>query len=571
MWRWLVACCLGALVCSNPVGAADSVRQLDLITNHLEYDAARGVIYASVPSRAGALGNTVVSINPASGEIVRSVYVGSEPGPMSLSDDGQFLYVALTGASAVQRVNLLTGQPDLHIELGKAPDGGNNIPVEVLALPNSPHSVAVAVGTGLGGSYGIAVYDDGMQRGRVSGDSGTRHLVSGLLQSRLYDVTVNQIRRFAVGAAGATEAGSSGTAYLFDLQQSVYRNGWVYTPAGAVFDAETGTQVGTYQVGSSNSPLRPDPETGRFFAVRPSSTGTQWEVTVFDHHTFVPIATKTLGSYTGFNIFAGDLVRWGTDGLAFRTTDGKVYLVQTDLVPPPLASVALRVAINAPDSAPAGTDLHYSLTVTNTGATTATGVFLADAFPTDLQVQAVSTSQGTATATGGYLAAQLGSLAPGASATVQLTLKVLQVGQFTSTARVVADQPEAVASDNLAHHAATVNPTLGPDLTGAFTSIHTTFHGGFRVTARLQVSNQGKGASAPCFVRVYFLDGGVQRLLRQVRVRALRGQQSVTIPVALKLKFFGSNARLHAIIDVANTVGEANEGDNTADVGVPSP
>src|ERR1051326_5378942 len=59
---------------------------LPLITNDVIYDAHRGVLWASVPSRAGtALGNSIVSIDPYTGVLGNHLWVGSEPSKLSLS------------------------------------------------------------------------------------------------------------------------------------------------------------------------------------------------------------------------------------------------------------------------------------------------------------------------------------------------------------------------------------------------------------------------------------------------------------------------------------------------------
>jgi hypothetical protein len=46
-----------------------------------------------VPGRAGAArGNTITSIDPRTGQLGASVFIGSEPGKLAISDDGRFLY-----------------------------------------------------------------------------------------------------------------------------------------------------------------------------------------------------------------------------------------------------------------------------------------------------------------------------------------------------------------------------------------------------------------------------------------------------------------------------------------------
>src|SRR5205807_1842585 len=106
-------CIPGTAGCPTPFPG--DLRRISLLTRDLVYDRRRGKIYASVPSqggavppRSGAPGNTVTVIDPITATIGPSIFVGSEPGKLALSDDGRYLYVALDGAAAVRRIDLDT-------------------------------------------------------------------------------------------------------------------------------------------------------------------------------------------------------------------------------------------------------------------------------------------------------------------------------------------------------------------------------------------------------------------------------------------------------------------------------
>src|SRR5215213_11073812 len=76
-----------------PQAQTHSVRRLRLPANDIVFNQQTGLIYASVPSRAGAGGNSITTVNPATGEVGAPVYVGSEPRKLALSDDGNVMYV----------------------------------------------------------------------------------------------------------------------------------------------------------------------------------------------------------------------------------------------------------------------------------------------------------------------------------------------------------------------------------------------------------------------------------------------------------------------------------------------
>src|SRR5689334_12463819 len=60
-------------------GPTEFIRQIPLATNDLVYSASTGQLYASVPSSAGASGNSITAINPTTGLVTSSTFVGSEP------------------------------------------------------------------------------------------------------------------------------------------------------------------------------------------------------------------------------------------------------------------------------------------------------------------------------------------------------------------------------------------------------------------------------------------------------------------------------------------------------------
>ena len=91
---------------------------------------------------------------------------GQRAGEIAISDDGQFLYVALDGAAAVRRVSLATLTADLQFGLGADQFFGPFYVDDIAVLPGSPHSVAVSRrNVGFSPRHeGVAIYDSGVQR-----------------------------------------------------------------------------------------------------------------------------------------------------------------------------------------------------------------------------------------------------------------------------------------------------------------------------------------------------------------------------------------------------------------------
>jgi len=104
-------------------------------------------------------------------------------------------------------------------------------------------------------------------------------------------------------------------------------------------------------------------------------------------------------------------------------------------VPPP--GVALTVLKSAsPSLATFGQPLTYTVTAQNGGFVPITAAQLSDPLPAGLSFQAVTTSQGSCSQASGTVTCQLGTLAAGGTATVQIMVTPLVTGTLTNTATV---------------------------------------------------------------------------------------------------------------------------------------
>lgn len=127
----------------------------------------------------------------------------------------------------------------------------------------------------------------------------------------------------------------------------------------------------------------------------------------------------------------------------------------------PQADLSVTKA-DSPDPVIAKSNVTYTVTVTNSGPTTATGVTLVDRLPEAVFVSATPT-QGTCARNGkgqkdGVLTCDLGSLASNASATVTIVVTTSRDGTIVNTATVRANEPDADRADNTATEETTVLP-----------------------------------------------------------------------------------------------------------------
>lgn len=425
------------------------IRQLSLPTNDLIYDPGTRRIYASVPSRAGALGNSVISIDPETGQMGPAVFVGSEPNKLARSDDGQYLYVGLNGASAVRRFDLTSQTAGPQFSLGLPQFIGPLRPGDIEVAPGHPETVAVALGNG-----GVAVYDNGVPRPKqLSWPAHIRQITYGRSADRLYGSEA-RFARMAVDPSGVTLIDSLEVGLLGSKIQ--FAGGRIYGSSGLVIDPDTGQQVGTFNVGFSNT-VAPDLAAGRVYFLSGMDHHPTRSLLAFDPRTFLQLASMPV---PGVNGPASSLIRWGEredgsgGGLAFRTDQGQVFLIRPSVA----TSTGIDLALSGsatPDPVAQDRPLTLSLVVANTSSAPATGVTLIESLPTPLadMVVSITASQGQCRQAGSQIICSLGSLAGGARAEVTVVLRPgasnpAGISAWTGVASVTASEPDPKPDNN---------------------------------------------------------------------------------------------------------------------------
>ncbi len=134
-----------------------------------------------------------------------------------------------------------------------------------------------------------------------------------------------------------------------------------------------------------------------------------------------------------------------------------------------LQSVAqVDVSVSKVDSADpifVGDQTIYTMTVKNQNTPiNATGIVLTDSLPAGLTFVSASTSQGTLVTppvdSSGIVTANIGTLAPNATATITITVKGAAAGTFTNTATVTENETDTATMNNTASQSTTVKPVV---------------------------------------------------------------------------------------------------------------
>jgi hypothetical protein len=306
----------------------------------LAFDASTGRLYAAVPANAPSLANTVTALDPMTGSVLFSVPVGNDPNLLALSDDGQFLYVALRGSPRVRRIDVALRAVDREIALGTGLRGESLYAGDLAAVPGAPRSLAVARSTRPAGDPegqhgGVAVYDDGVPRpvntlgsGVLDSDriafSGSAALLYGVDNLNSTGGGGPSLLHMTVSASGVSITGS--TAVLIDEFDTdiAFAGGLLFTSTGPFLDPVALERLGSFNlITSAMSQVFPDVSRGRVYFLQ-ELANLVW-IHTFDLVTLALLESQNLSAIPGP---AGSLVRWGPEGLAYHAGN-QIILLRT--------------------------------------------------------------------------------------------------------------------------------------------------------------------------------------------------------------------------------------------------
>lgn len=345
------------LGCSTFAAAFDlptawNTREVNLQTNDIVYDMGTGHLFASIPSGAGVgLGNTISEIDPVSGTVLGSTFIGSEPGKLALSKDGSTLYAALDGAAAVRRFDVPSRTAGLQFALGMSDYSGPYFALDLAIAPGNNSALAVARRNeccGLPLSDGVRIYDDGVPRRYGTGYySSVGQIEFSDDPGRLfgYNDASSGFELYELSASvDGVSAGRSVRSLVTGYQTEIlFQDGLLYTTNGRVVDPFNFLLVGTYGLTSESwrvswTSMAVDSDKELVYFLRSANSAAR--IDIFDLATFVPVGGVDVPGARGT---PGALERIGTDGLAFRTSAGQVLILTP--VPEPREWMMLAVGL----------------------------------------------------------------------------------------------------------------------------------------------------------------------------------------------------------------------------------
>lgn len=312
----------------------DNIFKISMVTNDMVYNPQDHLIYTTRPSNVGPDGNTIQRIDPLTGGIVGSVWVGSEPDKLAVSDDGQTLYVSLKGAYAIRRYNVSTQTPGIQFSIGRNDNYGPYLTSDIKVAPGNPNILAVARSLPeiSPSTWGVTVFDNAVQLPVIAGTTeGAQYLAFSSSASTLYGSNqYDGLLSMTVDANGATIDNLPHTS--FGVRNLKFDDGILYDSYGHIIDAASRALRGTC-AGVDTNAIASDTATGRVLYATKASTSSNIKIRAFDISTYLEIGSLEIPNTGGSETNPISLVRYGTNGLAMRVSGDKIYFIQTSLLP----------------------------------------------------------------------------------------------------------------------------------------------------------------------------------------------------------------------------------------------
>lgn len=324
----------------------DRIRRIEVPARDLEVDPSRGLLYVSTPGSAGVRGNAVLAFDPGTGGEVWNVVVGSEPGPLAITDDASRLWVGLNAADSLRAVDLATRTVGPSYAVGTTSHGDVLHAGEIEAIPGSASAILVSTRRrGVSPDFGgVFVFDEGVRRPMGTRDHTGARMIEVASPTRAYGFnnasTEFGFRDLVISASGVVEG--TVTEELIDGfgTDIVYEGGLIFATDGSVVDPTIPMRVGRLPV---VGPVAPEAATNRVYVVvgsGPTMRSAPFWLVSLDRTTLVEIGRVMLTDVTGP---PRRLRRWGDRGVAFlegpdsSSDDVATHLVvvTSNLISPP--------------------------------------------------------------------------------------------------------------------------------------------------------------------------------------------------------------------------------------------
>jgi hypothetical protein len=305
------------------------------------YEPVSKQLFTSTPAAATTNANTILPINPVNATAGTPIPVGNDPGVLAASADGKYLYVALNGDHTIQRINLSTNAIERTFPLPVDRQYGNLRVFDMHVVPgNSTEVVASLMANASPSEDGIVFFNDGglvnelpgiLQRTPIvsvdhftfTNDPSTLYAIAPYTSSGFAELSYSSAGLQFAGNRCCIPANSSQS-----LGSHLATDGTLlYTDTGLVWNpANNGQIVSTYAVPAATSldSVIPDASTGKTYYLNQFGHYFEYSATTilaFDQTGLAQTGALSFTTNTSIpNAYGTQLVRWGTNGFAFRAS-----------------------------------------------------------------------------------------------------------------------------------------------------------------------------------------------------------------------------------------------------------
>lgn len=305
------------------------VNTLNLTTNDLVYDSVTNKIYASIPSANGSNGNSIGVINPNTYLLENTIFIGSEPTVLAISDNGQYIYSGFSGSSTVRRFDVTTQTAGLQFSLGSDSSTGSYYVEDIEVMPNQPTTIAISrKNNGFSPRHeGVVIYDNNVMRPTTTPDHTGSNRIEFTSQNSLIgynnETTEFGIRRLSVNSSGVSNVSITQNVLSNFYLDFIYKDNYMYSFDGKVVDVTTAPFV-IGQFSNATGPVVYDSYYNRVcFASYDFSGNITFKR--FNPNTFLLFDSLPISQAFGS---VKNIITCGNGCYAFNTTDNKVIIIK---------------------------------------------------------------------------------------------------------------------------------------------------------------------------------------------------------------------------------------------------
>jgi DNA-binding beta-propeller fold protein YncE len=242
----------------------DGVKRIALRAAALHYDSRRGVLYAATPPEEGALGNSIVAIDPATGAVRDAIFAGAIPSAMAMDAGGSRLFVGLRGARGIVELDLGSRARAGRFDLPNAAPTDDFWPVGLAVMPNTQNVLAVSA---YGSRFGLfwtwrqmILEPDGAPRPETTGATPFNEVRADRIFFNSGGSRLQAMGAMEPSLRWSLPVGPDGVRHAPALGEQRERGGAVcggevFNSDGVIYDLETMQQTGSIALPRDGLPL----------------------------------------------------------------------------------------------------------------------------------------------------------------------------------------------------------------------------------------------------------------------------------------------------------------------------